>query len=144
MKIAFFSTMTGMPWGGSEELWSRAASALLARGHEVCVSYRRRPQTPAKLLGLESEGAKVQLRSGFHWGRSVRRMLERLGVGNRALKKWLHQTRPDFVVVSLGYHTDDPTITAAWRARTSGSSGSSGNRNTTPTPAPRSASSSRR
>jgi hypothetical protein len=42
MRIAFYSTMGGMPWGGSEELWSRAAKVLLARGHQVCVNYKRR------------------------------------------------------------------------------------------------------
>jgi hypothetical protein len=29
MRIGIYSTMAGMPWGGSEELWSRAATALL-------------------------------------------------------------------------------------------------------------------
>lgn len=38
MKLLFFSSMYGAPWGGSEELWAGAALAALEDGHEVCVS----------------------------------------------------------------------------------------------------------
>ena len=38
MRIAFISTMDGLPWGGSEELWSQAATRLLADGHDVLAS----------------------------------------------------------------------------------------------------------
>jgi glycosyltransferase involved in cell wall biosynthesis len=38
MKLLFFSSMGGSPWGGSEELWLRAALAARAAGHAVAFS----------------------------------------------------------------------------------------------------------
>ncbi len=35
MKIAFVSTVSGFPWGGSEELWSRVARLLAKEGNQV-------------------------------------------------------------------------------------------------------------
>ena len=61
MRFAFYSTMTGMLWGGSEELWSRAAQVLLDRGHEVLVNYGRRKRPVPKLQGLEQRGRKDSL-----------------------------------------------------------------------------------
>jgi glycosyltransferase involved in cell wall biosynthesis len=38
MNLLFFSSMGGSPWGGSEELWLRAALAARAAGHAVAFS----------------------------------------------------------------------------------------------------------
>jgi hypothetical protein len=35
MKIAFLSNVSGFPWDGSEELWSRAARLLAKEGNQV-------------------------------------------------------------------------------------------------------------
>jgi glycosyltransferase involved in cell wall biosynthesis len=37
-KIAFISTMGGIPWGGSEFLWAATAKQSLIEGHEVIIS----------------------------------------------------------------------------------------------------------
>lgn len=34
-RVAFLTTMAGVPWGGSELLWAQAAERALERGHEV-------------------------------------------------------------------------------------------------------------
>ncbi len=116
MRIAFYSTMMGMAWGGSEELWSRAATVLLERGHEVCVSYRRHRTFPPQLRRLQSLGAKVHLRRAAAYGRTIRRVLDHLHLGQHGLRRWLHEAKPDMVVVSSGYHTDDLHISSACRA----------------------------
>lgn len=107
MRFAFYSTMTGMLWGGSEELWSQAAHVLLDRGHEVAVNYSRRKRPVPKLQVLERRGAQVHFRSRFRWGSSLRPTLERLRVADLSLKRWLRATAPDLVLLSSGYHTDD-------------------------------------
>jgi glycosyltransferase involved in cell wall biosynthesis len=115
MRIAFYSTMGGMPWGGSEELWSRAAAVLLGRGHQVCVNYRRRRQLVPPLEKLREQGAEVYWRRGPLYGRSVRRILEKLNLGQQPYARWLKHARPDFVLVSVGYHVDDVSITQTCR-----------------------------
>lgn len=35
MKLLFFSSMKGSPWGGSEELWAAAAMEAVQQGHEA-------------------------------------------------------------------------------------------------------------
>ena len=73
MRFAFFSTMDSQPWGGSEELWSRAAVRLLASGHEVAFNYPRWPAQPEPLKRLVAAGARPQFRLRMHCGRSLHR-----------------------------------------------------------------------
>jgi glycosyltransferase involved in cell wall biosynthesis len=110
LRIAFFSTMTGMLWGGSESLWSGAAESLLARGHCVDVNYARRKQSVPQLDRLSGLGAQVHYRRRAKYGRSVQRLLQRLHVNDRAHRRWLRDVEPDLVVISIGYHTDDLAI----------------------------------
>ena len=107
MRIAFFSTMGSSPWGGSEELWSRAASVLLARGHEVCVNYRTWPEPPEPLQRLIRAGAKVCWRRRPWVGRSIRRAVQKASIGRYRFAGWLLRAKPDFVLVSVGLHTDE-------------------------------------
>ncbi len=115
MRIAFFSTMAGLPWGGSEELWSRAATVLLTRGHEVAFSSQHWPQTPASLERLIQAGAQPHFRTRMRLGRTLRRTMERLRLTRVKHVGWLRKNRPDLVVVSFSCHTDDPQITVACR-----------------------------
>lgn len=115
MRIGFYSTMSGMPWGGSEELWSRAARHLLQQGHEVCVNYKRRKQPVAQLAALEEAGAEVHLRSRVRVGRVVRKVMKAFRLGQLPGKDWLKQSRPDFVLISVGFHTDETAIAPALR-----------------------------
>ncbi len=107
MKFGFYSCMTGMPWGGSEELWWRTARKLQIDGAEVCVNYKWWPETARQLVQLQDSGGEVCLRDrplAFwkRWGRNAGWP----GRRNGPAREWLEQTRPDAVLVTLGFHPD--------------------------------------
>jgi glycosyltransferase involved in cell wall biosynthesis len=110
MKIAFFSTMAGQPWGGSEELWSRAAEVLLDRGHRVSFNTLNWPAIAAPLQRLIDRGAHPCFRKRWRLGRSLRSTLQRLRLTRRKHRSWLERQQPDFVLASFACHTDDPQI----------------------------------
>jgi glycosyltransferase involved in cell wall biosynthesis len=118
MRIGFYSTMAGMPWGGSEELWSRAAKVLLERGHYVGVNYKKRKQQKQapQLLELERAGADLCWRRGIRVGRTINRLLTKLHVGQNPSLRWLKHARPDLLAISIGYHLDDLSITQTCRS----------------------------
>jgi glycosyltransferase involved in cell wall biosynthesis len=115
MRIAFFSTMAGMPWGGSEELWCRAASELLARGHEVHFNGIDWPTIAAPLRQLIERGAHAHFRSRKRLGRTMTQVLQKLRVTNVKHLPWLKKCRPDLVFISFSCHTDDPQIATTCR-----------------------------
>jgi glycosyltransferase involved in cell wall biosynthesis len=115
MRIGFFSAMSGLPWGGSEELWSRAAAVVLEQGHEVAFNCVKWPSVPAPLRRLVEAGAKGHFRSRLRLGRSLREPLERLRLLRLGYVGWLRKYRPDLVVISFACHTDDPHIASACR-----------------------------
>ena len=110
MRIAFFTTMGGLPWGGSEELWSRAAAELQQRGHEIAFNCQKWPSIAAPLQQLIDRGAQPTFRSRRRVGRSLRRTLEALRLTSVKHMPWLKRCRPDFVVISFSFHTDEPQI----------------------------------
>ncbi len=110
MRIGFVSTMAGLPWGGSEELWSRAATVLLERGHNVAINCRRWPEIAPPLERLIEAGAVPHFRSRARLGRSLRRVMERFKLVQLRFMRWIQKTKPDFVVISFSYHGDDPQI----------------------------------
>ena len=110
MRIAFFSTMGGLPWGGSEELWCRAGAVLLERGHHVSFNCLQWPTVAAPLQGLLQRGADAHFRRRWRLGRSLRRTLEGLRLVRLKYMRWLQAAKPDFVVISFSCHTDDPQI----------------------------------
>lgn len=115
MRIGIYSTMAGMPWGGSEELWSRAALALLQQGHEVCVNYKRRKQPVERLELLKSQGAEIHFRRGIRVGRALRKVMHALHLGRHSGLDWIKSSRPDFVLLSVGFHLDETSITQTLR-----------------------------
>jgi glycosyltransferase involved in cell wall biosynthesis len=115
MRIGFFSTMGGLPWGGSEELWSRAAAALVEQGHEVAFNCRRWPTVPPPLQRLIDSGAQFHFRSRHRLGRSIRGPLERMRLLGLAHVRWLRRIKPHLVVISFSCHTDDPQIATTCR-----------------------------
>jgi len=110
MRIAFFSTLLHHSWGGSEELWSRTAAALLNRGHYVAFSTSCYGRTAVQLQRLVAAGAQPCFRRKFRMGRSLRRALERMRLAQVRFGAWLLKTKPDLVVISLSWHLDDPLI----------------------------------
>jgi hypothetical protein len=61
-RFAFVATVGGSAWGGSEELWSRAALDLVSRDFAVSASVRQRPELHPRLRALEREGVELWLR----------------------------------------------------------------------------------
>jgi glycosyltransferase involved in cell wall biosynthesis len=59
MKIAFVSLMKILPWGGSEDLWYKAAKLALNNGHEVWSLTQRWGVTPDKILELNRLGGNT-------------------------------------------------------------------------------------
>lgn len=109
-RIAILSTMAGVPWGGSEELWAEAADVALADGHAVGLFLHRWPEVPPRVQALAARGASLHLRR-----RSVRGPAERLlrritarpislpaGPLNSATVRALAAFRPDVLVASEG------------------------------------------
>ena len=107
MKIGIYSCMTGMPWGGSEELWWRAAMLLQNEQHEIAVNYKWWPETATKLLELEQHGGQLWFRNQpKSYLETQKDNFKHLFSLNGSGKTWLQTTSPDAVLVTLGYHPD--------------------------------------
>ena len=109
-RIAFVSTMGGVPWGGSEELWSQTAMHMKKLGHDIRVSVYDWPQRHGRLGELASAGADVSFRPrGLTFaGRMKGKLLTKIS-GNsldRAVLSWLREQAPELVVISQGYTMD--------------------------------------
>jgi glycosyltransferase involved in cell wall biosynthesis len=116
VKIGFYSCMTGMPWGGSEELWWRTARKLQIDGAEVCVNYKWWPETARQLIQLEDSGGHIWLRNRpqSFWARRIGQARTILGSSrNGCPRSWLQETRPDAVLVTLGFHPDRIDVASA-------------------------------
>lgn len=103
MKFAFISTMDGSPWGGSEELWSQAATQLKRAGHDVQASVAHWSGHTTKVKALEEEGIRVEARPllPVGWVRKTARTLARKGP--RGFER-LKQFHPDLVIISQGFN----------------------------------------
>ena len=101
--------MSGMPWGGSEHLWWRAARLLQDEGHEVAVNYKWWPEPAWHLKEIERNGGEVwyrdQPKSFFEARTEAIRGIFR-PVRNGAPESWLRHVQPDAVMITLGYHPD--------------------------------------
>lgn len=99
--------MSGMPWGGSEELWWRAARLLQNERHDVAVNYKWWPETAAKLVELQQHGGEVWFRNQpKSYLETQKDNFKQFFSMNGAGKTWLQTTSPDAVLVTLGYHPD--------------------------------------
>ena len=116
-RIGFTTTVLSQPWGGSEELWSRAALELCSGGHEVGVRVRRWSPSPARITELEARGAKLFWR---YKRRPLMRILSEGAMLARTRKwppehGWLRSFRPDLVLISLGIQREGQDIGRACR-----------------------------
>jgi len=96
--------MEGYFWGGSEELWSRAALRLAQSRVTVGANVTHTAKTPPRLEELIDAGCQVTWRRDpennplFH---RIRRKLKGDGV-----YQWLDTFQPDFAVISQGGNWD--------------------------------------
>ena len=101
MRFAFISLMGGAPWGGSEELWSRAALQLRESGHDVAASVRSWPHLPEQLRNLKTAGIELMLRSAPAKG-TIGRIWQKCSFQSLRNGLWLRNQKPDLVIFSLG------------------------------------------
>lgn len=110
MKFGFYSCMSGMPWGGSEVLWYKAAKRLQRMDHEVCVNFKWWPYKAFQLEDLEKDGANVFRRNQ---PKTKLQMLTSRFAAADTPDSWIATHRPDAVLITLGYHPDQIEIADA-------------------------------
>ena len=64
MKLVFYSSI-GVPWGGSEVLWTDTAMDALNQNHDVLISVFDWPQQHSKIIELKNKGAILIYRRRF-------------------------------------------------------------------------------
>lgn len=104
MRLQFISTMNDAPWGGSEELWSKAAVRLSEKGHEVRALVARWPKPSEKIDMLVRRGIRIDhypsMRETLH-----RRLRNKLLFDRLRTQARLKRYRPDLVVISQGHNS---------------------------------------
>ena len=99
--------MSGMPWGGSEALWWRTARLLQNAGHDVAVNYKWWPHAAQELVELQEAGGSVWFRNEpKSFFETKKESLRKLFSSNGHEPSWLQATRPEAVLITLGYHPD--------------------------------------
>jgi glycosyltransferase involved in cell wall biosynthesis len=95
VKVLFISTMSGVPWGGSEVLWSQAASVAIERGWEVAAVVPDRMARTAELELLRKRGLKVIPRKIVLFKTFLSRVLGRLSqaLGVERDPNWLNHVK---------------------------------------------------
>lgn len=108
MRIAVISTMTGSPWGGSEELWAAMASEALKVNHPVMASVYRWPSIPPQIVALQAGGAQIARRPRPGRRNRCQRIIQRvIGEFPPAFRP-VFRFRPDVVFINQGLTYDVP------------------------------------
>jgi glycosyltransferase involved in cell wall biosynthesis len=101
--IVFISTMEAAPWGGSEELWSRAARSLSQKGFKVTASVHTWSKLDANVVKLSEAGVEVKPR---HTEGSLVTKFKRQVFGKSALVQSIERAvgnrPPDLIIISEG------------------------------------------
>jgi glycosyltransferase involved in cell wall biosynthesis len=104
-SIVFISSMDSVSWGGSEELWSRAALNLASQGFEVAASVIEWSPLHPRVLQLRDAGILLSTRPRVPsiwesaWGRIFGL---RQSAAAASAEKLIRDRRPDLVVFSSG------------------------------------------
>jgi glycosyltransferase involved in cell wall biosynthesis len=104
MKFQFVSTMNDFAWGGSEELWSRAAVRLREEGHEVRASVAHWPRLSEKITMLARRDVRIDHHPSMCDTRG-RRLRNKLLLDRSRAQARLKRYRPDLVVISQGHNS---------------------------------------
>ncbi len=100
--------MSGVPWGGSEELWWRSARELQRQGHEIVVNYKWWPEPARQLKELVEQGGQVFYRNQpqSYWQSKFERATKWFHQRNGSPQTWLDLHRPEAILITIGYHPD--------------------------------------
>ncbi|TMA87220.1 MAG: glycosyltransferase family 4 protein [Deltaproteobacteria bacterium] len=98
MKIGVISTMNGLPWGGSEELWASMVEEALKERFEVAVSICHEAAIPSKFPSLQHNGVPVFRRRPLLW-RRVENVFSKIASPFREIFSW----NPDVICISQGW-----------------------------------------
>jgi glycosyltransferase involved in cell wall biosynthesis len=104
-QIAFVSDMAACPWGGSEELWSRAALRLVREGHSISASVVEWHPLHSSVRHLIENGIRVYPRP--QWLDMPSRIMLKVWHESRdpvalAVDALIKREQPDLVVFSAG------------------------------------------
>jgi len=102
--ILFISTMGGDPWGGSEELWTRAAKILARDGFDVKASVQSRTPLHPRFLDLAKSGVNLhphpsRVPASVAISRRLQKLPQQWG-GLQHVRRLLARTSPGLVVLS--------------------------------------------
>jgi glycosyltransferase involved in cell wall biosynthesis len=111
-SILFISTMSGIPWGGSEELWSAAAEKLVERGCSVSASVEQWPELAPRLARLAGKGINITMRRTSFERRVARKILGRLYLFN-LYGEAIEAAAPHLILVSNGGFAPSPEAALA-------------------------------
>jgi glycosyltransferase involved in cell wall biosynthesis len=102
--ILFISTLAAVPWGGSEELWSRAAALLAKQGVPVGASVHGWPQLDRRIAELLQAGVDVRPRpfKSSLFARARRYMSKEAKITFDIERSFGHVS-PSLVVISEGW-----------------------------------------
>src|SRR5690348_9038545 len=103
--VAVVASWIGAPWGGSEELWSRAATLLAREGVNVAASIGRwRPQH-RRVAGLIGDSVDVWERTSNAsiWRKAVRTAFaKRMDHDLPQIDKFLRSVQPSIAILQTG------------------------------------------
>ena len=102
MKIAFYSTISGYPWGGADALWTKAAEHALARESKVLLCLSELTASSRQVANLTRGGASLHTRRRPGPRTVLGRSLERLDGRLRPDLRALDEYGPDLLIVSQG------------------------------------------
>jgi glycosyltransferase involved in cell wall biosynthesis len=95
MKIALISTLNGLSWGGSEELWATMVEEALKERLDVAVSLCHEAVVPTKFSALHNNAVRIFRRRPLLWGR-VDKIISKIASPFRAMFLW----KPDVICIN--------------------------------------------
>src|ERR1700719_68731 len=116
--IFFISNMFRIPWGGSEELWTRTAVLLAKQGVPVAASVQGWPQLDSRIIETSRAGVDLRLRPSKS---SIASLARRYMSGKEKvvydIERSFGNASPALVVISNAYGTPPTEIAEMCIAR---------------------------
>lgn len=126
MRVAFFSTLTNTPWGGSEILWYKTALHMQRNGIKVAVFVKKWEKEALAIRTLREAGAEIffyNVGGKVNLYKRIIRKLKRQFFSEKNIVEDVFKWKPDFIFFSqshsydLGYY-NAATVDTLLRAET--------------------------